>query len=105
MRIYGNLERGLANLGSGRERARLARVAFRGAPVRPPLPGAVLKRIHVEDCVRGAGYTLEIRQGRRRNGIEVWRYGRRIVARHGGGFDALFREIRRDWALRWLVLN
>jgi hypothetical protein len=105
MRIYGNPERARANLAAGRERARLAAVAFRGEPIRPPAPGTLLKRIRVEDCVSGTGYVLDICQGRRRNSIAVLRNGAPVALRHGTGWDALFRRLRRDWALHWLVEN
>ena len=105
MRIHGNPEYAHRNLAAGRESSRQRAVAFRGAPLRAPNPGTVIKKIHVEDCVCGRGYTLEIRQGRRRNAIEVWRYGRRVTTPHGNGFDALVREIRKDWKLRWLIVN
>lgn len=105
MRIHGNPERAQANLRAGRERARQTARAFLGPAVRPPEPGTVLRRIRVEDCIGQSGYVLEIRQGRRRNSIEAWRMGRRLRLRHGSGMDALFREMRRDWSLRWLVVN
>jgi hypothetical protein len=103
--LRGNPERAKANLKAGRERARLAAVAFRGPPLRPPAPGTLLKRIRVEDCFAGLGYILDIRQGNRRNNIAVFRNGIRVNLRHGSGMDALFRRLRHDWALRWLVLN
>lgn len=105
MRIRGNPERARVNLRNGRERSRVAAAAFRGAPIRPPMPGTVLKRIRVEDCIAGTGYVLEIRQGRRRNAIELWRHGKRVMLPHGNGIDALFRFLRQHWALRWLVEN
>jgi hypothetical protein len=105
MRIQGNPERACANLRAGRERARIAARAFLGPPIRPPEPGTVLRRLRIEDCISQSGYTLEIRQGHRRNAIEVWRMGRRVPLRHGSGMDALFRQLRHDWALRWLVMN
>lgn len=105
MRIHGNPERAKANLRAGRERSRIAAVAFRGKPLRPPVRGTLLKRIHVEDCIAGRGYTLELRQGSRRNAIEAWRYGKRVALPHGNGMDALFRFLRKQWSLRWLVLN
>lgn len=103
MRIHGDLEQAIANLSAGRERRRIAVRKYIGQLLRPPSRGTLLRKVHVEDCFAGTGYTLEIRQGARRNGIEVWRYGRRVVTRNGTGFDALFREIRRDWKLRWIV--
>jgi len=105
MRIYGNPERAIANLAAGRERSRQRAIAFRGPPIRPPAPGTLLKRIRVEDCFAGTGYILDIRQGRRRNSIAVTRNGSPVRFRHGSGMDALFRRLRRDWALRWLVAN
>lgn len=73
--------------------------------MRPPDQGTVLKRIRVEDCIAGTGYTLELRQGSRRNAIEVYCFGRRVNLTHGNGMDALFRFLRKQWALRWLVEN
>lgn len=105
MRIHGNIERGIANLNAGRERARLAAVKFRGAPLRPPAPGTLLKRIRVEDVFAGRGYILDLRQGRRRNSVTVTRNGMPVTLPHGSGMDALFRRLRKDWALRWLVEN
>jgi hypothetical protein len=103
--LRGNPERAKANLCAGRERARLASVAFRGAALRAPEPGTLLKRIRVEDVFCGRGYILDLRQGRRRNSIAVYRNGAPVALRHGSGMDALFRLLRRDWALRWLVEN
>lgn len=105
MRIYGNPERAKANLRAGRERAKEAACAYRGAPVRPPAQGTLLKRIRVEDCITGTGYILDLRQGKRRNNIAVYRNGLPVPLRHGSGMDALFRRLRHDWALRWLVEN
>jgi len=105
MRIHGNRERAIANLTAGRESARQRAAAFRGEPIRPPEPGTLLKRIRVEDVFAGAGYILDIRQGRRRNSIEVFRNGTPVRFRYGSGMDALFRRLRRDWSLRWLVTN
>lgn len=105
MRIHGNPERAKANLAAGRERARLAARAFRGEPIRPPLPGTLLKRIRVEDCIGGTGYILDIRQGARRNSITAYRNGAPVRLCHGSGMDALFRRLRKDWSLRWLVEN
>jgi hypothetical protein len=105
MRIYGDPKRAKSNLRAGRERSRLAGIAFRGPALRPPAHGTLLRRIHVEDCLAGRGYTLELRQGSRRNAIEAWRYGKRVALPHGNGMDALFRFLRRQWALRWIVEN
>lgn len=105
MRIHGNIERAVANLTAGRERSRQRAAAFRGPPIRPPTPGALLKRIRVEDVFAGTGYILDIRQGSRRNSIAVFRNGAPIRFRHGSGMDALFRRLRKDWSLRWLVTN
>jgi hypothetical protein len=105
MRIHGNLERGIVNLTSGSERSRQRAIAFRGPPLRSPAPGTLLKRIRVEDVFAGTGYILDIRQGSRRNSIAVFRNGAPVRFRHGSGMDALFRRLRHDWALRWLVEN
>ncbi len=105
MRIYGDPIRAKANLAAGRERARLAAVAFRGEPIRAPAPGTLLKRIRVEDPIAGTGYILDLKQGSRRNSISVFRNGTPVRLLHGSGMDALFRRLRRDWALRWLVVN
>ena len=100
MRIYGNPERAQVNLQRGRERARLARSAIIGELPRRPDAGTLLKTIHVTDHITGQSYELEIRQGARKNGIEVLRFGCRVDC--GGSFDGLFRMLRRCWALRWL---
>lgn len=103
--LHGNPERAKENLRAGRERARIAAIAFRGPPLRPPEPGTLLKRIRVEDCIAQSGYVLDLRQGSRRNSIAAYRNGARIHFRDGSGMDALFRRLRHDWALRWLVEN
>lgn len=105
MRIHGDPERAKTNLRRGRETRRLAIAAARGAPVRPPAPGTALKRLRIDDCLTGESYCLEILQGRRRNSIVVLRDGKRIRLRHGSGLDALFRQIRHDWKLCWLLVN
>ena len=105
MRIHGNRERAIANLTAGRERSRKRALEFRGPPIRHPTPGTLLKRIRVEDVFAGTGYILDIRQGRRRNSIAVFRNGALVRFRHGSGMDALFRRLRHDWSLRWLVTN
>ena len=103
--LRGNPERAKANLRAGREAARLAAVAFRGEPLRAPEPGTLLKQIRVEDVFAGRGYILDLRQGHRRNSVSVTRNGIPVTLRHGSGMDALFRRLRPDWALRWLVEN
>jgi hypothetical protein len=105
MRIWGNKERGIATLTAGRERARQARAAFNGPPVRPPEPGTLLKTIRVTDHIKGLSYTMTIHQGDRRNGIEPRLFGQRFMRAGCCGFDLLFRELRKRWSLRWLVLN
>lgn len=105
MRIYGNRERGLANLRAGRERARLSRAEFNGGPVRAPDAGTLLKTIHVTDHIKGIGYTITIHQGERLNGIEPRLFGQPFVRSRYCGFDLLFRELRKRWSLRWLVVN
>ena len=105
MRIYENRERGLANLAAGRERSRLARVAFNGPAIRPPERGTLLKAIRVTDHVKGISYTMTIHQGERLNGIEPRIFGQSFVKSRYCGFDLLFRELRKRWSLRWLIVN
>jgi hypothetical protein len=105
MRIYGDPDRARTNLRAGRERRRTAIGAVRGSALRPPEPGTILRIIRVEDCLAGACYRFEIRQGRRRNSIVVTRHGRAVRFRHGTGLDALFRQMRADWKIRWIVEN
>lgn len=105
MRIYGNPECAKANLRRGRESSRLQSIAFRGAAIRPPDRGALLKTIHVIDHIKGIGYTVTIHQGERRNGIEPRLFGQPFVKSRFCGFDLLFRELRKRWSLRWLVVN
>jgi len=105
MRIYGNKQRGIANLTAGRERARQARCAFNGPPIRPPEPGSLLKTIRVTDHVKQISYTMTIHQGERLNGIEPRLFGQPFVRSRYCGFDLLFRELRKRWSLRWLIVN
>ncbi len=105
MRIYGNKQRGIENLRSGREARRKDLAQFNGASIRPPDPNTVLRIIRVEDCMAGMGYQFEIRQGERRNSILVTRFGKEVRFKHGSGLDALLRQIRHDWKLNWLVVG
>lgn len=105
MRIHGDIARATANLTAGRERSRQIARTFRGKPLRPPEPGTLLKRIRIEDTIAGSGYILDIRQGKRRNSITVFRNGASVRLRHGSGVDALFRRLRKDWSLRWIVAD
>jgi len=105
MRIYGNPERARANLAAGRERARLRRCAYLGAPVRPPERGALLKTIRVTDHIKGISYTMTIHQGDRLNNCEPRLFGRPFMRSVTCGVDTLFRELRRRWKIRWLILN
>lgn len=101
MRIYGDPKLAKINLARGRERARQARVAFNGEPLRRPDRGTLLRTIQVTDHLTQQTYTIEIKQGARKNGIEAYRFGRCIEC--GGSYDGLFRMLRRRWALRWLT--
>lgn len=103
--LRGNTERAKANLRNGREASRQRAVAFRGVPIRPPERGALLKTIHVTDHIKGIGYTVTIHQGERLNGIEPRLFGRPFVKSRYCGFDLLFRELRKRWSLRWLIVN
>lgn len=105
MRIYGNRERALINLAAGRETSRLRRHEFSGTPLRAPDQGALLKTIRVTDHVKNLSYTITIHQGDRRNGIEPRLFGQPFVKSRYCGFDLLFRELRKRWSLRWLVMN
>lgn len=105
MRIYGNRERGLANLAAGRERARLRRCAYLGAPIRPPERGTLLKTIRVTDHIKGISYTMTLHQGDRLNNCEPRIFGQPFMKSITCGFDELFRALRKRWSLRWLVLN
>jgi hypothetical protein len=105
MRIYGSREQGLANLAAGRERERQDRRAFNGPPIRPPERGTLLKTLHVVDHIKGIGYTVTIHQGERLNGIEPRLFGQPFVKARFCGFDLLFRELRKRWTLRWLIVN
>lgn len=105
MRIWGNKERGIANLNAGREASRQRAVAFRGPPKRPPDRGTLLKTIRVTDHIKNISYTMTIHQGDRRNGIEPRLFGQPFIRSRYCGFDLLFRELRKRWSLRWLVLN
>ena len=102
MRIHGNLERGIANLTAGRERARQERVAFRGPAVRPPDRGALLWTLRITDELRGVSSVLELRQGPRRNNLFACWLG---SAPRPTGADALVRSLRRRLKARWLVIN
>lgn len=105
MRIFGNKQRGIANLTAGRERARQVRCAFNGAPIRPPEPGALLKTIRVTDHIKQISYAMTIHQGDRLNGIEPRLFGQSFMRGRYCGFDLLFRELRKRWSLRWLIVN
>lgn len=105
MRIHGNRERAIANLAAGREASRLRRCAFLGPSLRAPNAGTLLKTIRVTDHVKHLSYTITIHQGDRRNGIEPRLFGQPFVKSRYCGFDLLFRELRKRWSLRWLVLN
>ena len=80
-------------------------VAHRGASIRPPERGSLLKTIHVTDHIKGIGYTVTIHQGERLNGIEPRLFGRPFIRGRYCGFDLLFRELRKRWSLRWLIVN
>lgn len=105
MRIYGNPERAKANLAAGRERARLRRCKYLGAPVRPPDRGALLKTVRVTDHIKGISYVITIHQGDRLNSIEPRLHGQPFVKSITCGFDELFRALRKRWSLRWLIVN
>jgi len=105
MRIYGNSDRAIANLGAGRKASRQCRRAFLGPPLRAPDAGTLLKTIRVTDHVKNISYAITIHQGNRRNGIEPRLFGQSFVKSRSCGFDLLFRELRKRWSLRWLVLG
>jgi len=65
----------------------------------------LLKTIRVTDHVKNISYAITIHQGNRRNGIEPRLFGQSFVKSRYCGFDLLFRELRKRWSLRWLVLN
>jgi hypothetical protein len=89
------------NLADGHAKRREAFAAHNGELPRRPDAGTPLKTVHVTDHLTGQSYTLEIVQGERKNGIDVFRFGCRVDC--GGSFDGLFRMLRRNWALRWLT--
>ena len=101
MRIYGDPKRAQANLQRAREKNRLARAEYMGELPRRPDQSTLLKTLQVTDHLTGNSYELEIRQGARKNGIEVYRFGKRVAC--GGSFDGLFRMLRKSWSLRWLT--
>ena len=105
MRIHGNKERAIANLSAGRERARLRRCVYRGATVRPPDRGTLLKTIRVTDHIKGISYVMTIHQGDRLNNVEPRLHGRPIMKTVTCGMDALMRVLRNKWKLHWLILN
>lgn len=105
MRIYGNPERAKARLAAGRERARLRRCKYLGAPVRPPDRGTLLKTVRVTDHIKGISYTITIHQGDRLNNCEPRLFGRPFMKTITCGVDTLFRELRRRWKIRWLIFN
>lgn len=103
MRIYGNPDRALANLGAGRRRRCVKARAFLGDPIRPPERGTKLKTLRITDHVQGISYVVTLHQGDRLNNIEPRLFGRPFVRTLCCGFDRLFRELRRRWKLRWLA--
>lgn len=105
MKLYGNRERALANLAAGRERSRLRYLAHNGPAVRPPDRGTLLKTIRVTDHIKGISYTMTIHQGDRLNNCEPRLFGRPFIKTITCGVDTLFRELRRRWKIRWLILN
>ena len=105
MRIHGNPERAKANLADGRERSRLAAREYRGAPIRPPARGTLLKTIRVTDHIKGVCYTITLHQGDRLNNIEPRLHGQPFLRSITCGFDELFRALRRGWKIRWLIIN
>lgn len=100
-KIYGDPHYARIALERGRREKRERAYAFNGEPPRRPDRGTLLKTVRVTDHLTGQSYELEIRQGARKNGIEVFRFGCRVDC--GGSFDGLFRMLRRCWALRWLT--
>jgi hypothetical protein len=105
MRIHGNLERAKSNLAAGRERSRLAAVDYRGALIRPPERGTLLKTIRVTDHIKGVSYKITLHQGDRLNNIEPRLHGQPFLRSITCGFDELFRALRKRWSLRWLIIN
>ena len=103
--LHGNPERAKANLAAGRERARQERRAFNGPAIRAPECGTLLKTIRVTDHIKNISYTMTIHQGDRLNGIEPRLFGQPFIRSRFCGFDLLFRELRKRWSLRWLIMN
>lgn len=83
----------------------MATSAFNGEPLRPPLPGTLLKTIRVTDHLKGLSYVITIHQGDRLNNIEPRLHGRPFLKSITCGFDQLFRALRQRWKSRWLILN
>jgi len=100
-KIYGDPEYARISLERGRQESRDKRHAFNGELPRRPEAGTLLRTLLVTDHLTGQSYELEIRQGERKNGIDVFRFGKRVEC--GGSFDGLFRMLRKTWALRWLT--
>lgn len=101
MRIKGDPAKTQLYLQSRKAEIRAERAEFTGELPRRPDAGTLLKTITVHDHLTGNNYTLEIKQGARKNGIDVYRSGFRVDC--GGSFDGLFRMLRRNWSLRWLT--
>ena len=100
-KIYGDPHYARIAIERGRQEKRDRAHVFNGELPRRPDAGTLLKTLRVTDHLTGQSYELEVRQGERKNGIEVFRFGIRVDC--GGSFDGLFRMLRRCWALRWLT--
>lgn len=70
-----------------------------------PPPGTLLYTLLIDDPHSGVCEKIEIHQGIRSNGIEPRLFGQPFVKSRYCGFDLLFRELRKRWSLRWLVVN
>lgn len=105
MRILGDPKYALPNLQRGREAARQRAIAYRGPSLRPPERGTLLKTLRITDHIKGVSYVVTLHQGDRLNNIEPRLHGQPFMKRCTCGFDQLFRELRRRWSLRWLIVN
>jgi hypothetical protein len=99
MRIYGNKERGIANLAAGRERARVS--GMNGSELlRVPDTGTLLWTLRITDEFTGRSSVLRIAQGPRRNNLLAsWLGG----DSHQTGADGIVRALRRKLKTRWIT--
>lgn len=73
--------------------------------IKMPEPGTLLYTMLINDPITGVCEKIDIHQGIRANGIEPRLFGQPFVRSRYCGFDLLFRELRKRWSLRWLVVN